>query len=558
MKNILKFTCLCSLLMLGAVSCKDFLDRPNEEDYNVDTFYQTDEQCFQAVNPLYSSPWYDVQRFFIQSGEVFSGNYYMSGDYLNFTVNSSDEDLGNCSSSLWAVNANANGVIENIDLKAGTNVSDETKKTVKGEALVWKAMAYFFLVRTFGEVPIVHSNSADIAAGNYNNKYKATKQNIYDYILLTLNKAVEWLPEQNKPGRIDRYSAYGLMSKVYLTKAGVTGTLSIEDLQNAAKYAQLVIDKSGRTLLPVYSDLFRIEHNINSEALISWAWKAGNDPWTMQNSLQSEWGMDGFTEFATDNWGEWRGPTVDLQDAFGESALSKTRLFGDVRRKATMMMYGDHYNYFWRDKGGFNWWEFVQDRVLNGVGANCVKHLVGNSFDHSDAGGGTMVRMGNGLFTHLLRLADVYLIYAEAKVLLGEVDVSALDAFNAVYLRARPSQTERIGSLTWRDVWKERRLELAGEGDRWYDYVRWSYYAPDAAIAEIKAQRRSIYEGLRDFYESGSTTPDPTVTFYDKNPAIPNVMKESFTMPFPSADVSMNPRLLQPPQNIDISQFTYK
>jgi len=561
MKNIFKIVGLAALL-LGTASCESFLNRPPEDGYNVDNFYQTDEQCFEAVNPLYNSPWYDVQRFFLLAGETFSGNFYQGGDYLNFTVTSSDGSLVLCSASLWSVNAYANGVIENIDMKTGPGVSEETKTTVKGEALVWKAMAYFFLVRTFGEVPIVHSNSEDIANGTYNDKYKATKENVYDYIIMTLNKAVEWLPEQNLPGRIDRYSAYGLMAKVYLTKAGVTGKLNQDDLRNATNCAKMVIDKSGRHLLPVYSDLFRIQNNVNSEALISWAWKSGRDPWTQQNTLQSDISLTGFSEFG-DNWGTWRGPTIDLQDAFDESALSKTRNNHDARRKATMMMYGDHYDYFWTDKGGFNWNDLALNGDtpetvdnLNNLGGNWVKHLVGDAYDHQAAGGGVMDNMSNGLFTHLLRLADVYLIYAEAKVLLNEVDQSALDAFNAVRLRSIPGEAPRT-TLTWSDVWKERRLELAGEGDRWYDYVRWHYYAPAEAIAELKAQKRSTYSGLVQFYLGGLTTPDPSVTYYDKNPTIPNVMDQSFTMPFPESDVSMNKHLIEPAQDIDISQFSY-
>ena len=69
---------------------------------------------------------------------------------MTFTINSSDEDLVNMSASLWSVNAYCNGILENIDLKSGPEVSETTKKTVKGEALVWKAMAYFYLVRIFG------------------------------------------------------------------------------------------------------------------------------------------------------------------------------------------------------------------------------------------------------------------------------------------------------------------------------------------------------------------------------------------------------------------------
>ncbi|MCA1745550.1 MAG: RagB/SusD family nutrient uptake outer membrane protein, partial [Bacteroidales bacterium] len=235
--NIIRNLALTFFVLVGASSCEDFLDRPTEDNYNVDNFYQTDEQCFQAVNPIYSSPWYDFQRGFFKVGEVLAGNYYWGGSsYQTFTINSTDEDLVNMSASLWSVNAYCNGILENIDMKAGPEVSETTKLTVKGEALVWKAMTYFYLVRVFGEVPIVHDNSSEIASGTYNDKYKVTIPNVYDYIVMTLEKAIEWLPEENAPGRIDRFSAYGLLSKVYLTKSGygMNGSRNQADLDQAA------------------------------------------------------------------------------------------------------------------------------------------------------------------------------------------------------------------------------------------------------------------------------------------------------------------------------------
>ncbi|MCL1932890.1 MAG: RagB/SusD family nutrient uptake outer membrane protein [Candidatus Azobacteroides sp.] len=568
-KNNIKTTVVLSLLLLFALSsCDDFLDRPVEDNYNVDNFYQTEDQCYQAVNPIYNSPWYDMQRFFIQAGEVMAGNINLSGDYLNFTVTSSDQSLTLASASLWSVNAYCNGVIQNIDMKSSPSVSQEVKNTVKGEALVWKALAYFYLVRSFGAVPIIHDNSAMISAGNYNNVYKATIPNVYDYIIMTLNQAIEWLPEQNLSGRLDRYCAYALLSKVYLTKSGYgqTGSRNQEDLDNAANYAKIVIDQSGRKLLTNYEDIFRLHNNINEECLISWRWVS--DPtWTSQNSLQSDLAVAGFDEF-NDNWGDWTAPSVDLQDAFGENALSKTRNNRDTRRKATMMMYGDHYDYFWRDKGGFDWTNYVIGDLkaanLNGCGTNCVKHLVGDNADQVAEGGGNLLRMTNGLATHLLRLAEVYLIYAEAKIgnAASTSDPSALDAYNKVLLRAIPGETPRT-SITWSDVWKERRLELATEGDRWYDYVRWSYYDSDGAINELRNQRRSTYSGLTEFYQGGSATPDPNTTYYDKTPPIPNPAAmydsklKSFVFPFPNTDVVSNPNLTKDPVEQDISQYKY-
>jgi len=557
--SIITKTVIVSVMLLLLSGCEDFLNRPTEDNYTVDSFYQTDEQCFQAVNPVYNSPWYDFQRGFFKVGEVLSGNYYWGASpYLTFTINSTDEDLVNMSASLWSVNAYCNGIIENLDMKAGPDVSEYAKNTVKGEALVWKAMTYFYLVRTFGAVPIIHNNSAIISAGDYNQIFKATIPNVYDYIIMTLEKAIEWLPESNDPGRIDRYTAYGLLSKVYLTKAGygMSGSRNQDDLDKAAEYAGKVIDESGRNLLPVYSDIFRLKNNYSEESLLAWHWVVSNQ-WTSQNTLQSDLGIQGIDEYGA-SWGGYSGPSVDLQDAFGENALSLTRNNVDARRKATMMMYGDKYDYFWVDKGGLDYTEFAVESMeyQSPVGANEVKHIVGNDNDHQIGIGHAMARMATSLSTHLLRLSDVYLIYAEA--VLGNSastsDAKALKAFNDV--RGRSVQGyEAKTSITWQDIWKERRLELACEGDRWYDYVRWHYYEPAKAIAEIKAQRRNQYIGLGQYYTTGVL--DPENTYYDTGATAPNVTDAHFQLPFPDTDLTMNPNLLLDPVEFDLSTIQY-
>ncbi len=563
--NIFRNIGLASLVLGGFSSCEDFLDRPTEDSYVVDGFYQTDEQCRQAVNAIYNSPWYDFQRGFFKIGEVLPGNYYMgSSPYLTFTINSTDEDLVNMSASLWSVNAYCNGVIENIDLKSGPGVSEEVKRNVKGEALVWKAMSYFYLVRCFGGVPIIHNNSSDIASGGYNSLYRAKPENVYEYIIMTLEKAIEWLPESDitKNGRIDKYTAYGLLSKVYLTKSGLNQNESrnADDLAKAAMYAGRVIDESGRELMKNYSDIFRLKNNVSSESLLAWRWIVSNI-WTSQNTLQSDLGITGIDEYGA-TWGGYGGPSVDLQDAFGESALSLTRNNHDDRRQATMMMYGDYYDYFWTDKGGLDYNYFCSEYETGPnefqcpTGANIVKHIVGNNADHIAGIGHSMSRMATSLATHILRLSDVYLIYAEAVI--GNngstTDAKALEAFNAVRQRSVRGEAAKT-VITWEDVWKERRLELALEGDRWYDYVRLHYYNPQRAIKELKSQRRSTYNGLNNYYKTGVMTDEDV--YYEKTPDIPNVTDASFELPFPDTDLTMNPNLKKDPVDYDMSVYSY-
>lgn len=361
---------------------------------------------------------------------------------------------------------------------------------------------------------------------------------------------------------------------VYLTKSGLSGTRNADDLAKAAEYSKDVINNSGRNLLANYSDVFRLANNKNEECLFSWHWSAGRDPWTQQNTLQSDLAMVGFDEFG-DCWGGYAGPSVDLQDAFGISALEspETRSDTDTRRKATMMMAGDVYSYFWQDKGGFDYLRFIYDAEYgkggpNGdyqspTGANHVKHLYGNNNDHLLGLGVSAGNMYSGLATHILRLSDIYLVYAEAKMGLATstTDQSALDAFNAVRGRAIPGVTPKT-SITWEDVWKERRLELACEGDRWYDYVRLAYYDSQRAINELKAQRRDVYYNLgttyKAYYENGSWTVNPDETRYNPDAKAPNVTVSSFTLPFPTEDVVFNPNLMKDPVHVDVrSEFSY-
>lgn len=559
-----------ALLGLGMTSCEDFLDRPTEDSYVASDYFKTDDQCISSVNYLYNSPWYDFQRGFFKVGEVLSGNFYWgSSPYLNFSLNANDEDLRNMSYSLWSVNAHANLLISYI--KSG-GASQAGKNQAIGECLLWKAMAYFYLVRTFGEVPIVHDNNAMIESNTASAQPKVQKEDVYEYIIMTLDKAIELLPEHCTEGRLDKYCAKGLLAKVYLQKAGVTGTLNKDDLRHAADLAIEVKNKSGRELEKNYADCFKLEGNKSMENMIAWRWVVSSQ-WTSQNSLQSDLGMTGIDEFG-DVWGEWGGPSVDLQDAFNFNVLENpaTRIDVDTRRAATFMTVGDVVPYLWRDKGGFDYLRFEFDKDYNEgawgehrspTGCNVVKHMYGNNSDHVAVLGASADRMASSLCTPLLRLADVYLVLAEAKVLLGENrDPDALEAFNKVHQRAIPTAAD-VASLDFDRIWKERRLELSCEGDRWYDFVRLAYYNPTRAINELKAQRRNQYWNLnllyKTYYETGQwqlvnkdDAGEDQTTTYDEETLPPNVTEASFTIPFPMEDLTFNPLLKEKAIHVDV------
>ena len=574
MKNILKHIALLLVIILATASCENFLDRPSEDGYTTGMFYQNDTQLEQGINYLYNSPWYDIIRFYIYGSETMCGNVYQGQNaYSTLTVNGTDQDLKNMAYSLWAVNAQCNTVIHNILASDSEEITDATRNRCIGEVLAWKAMTYFFLVRTFGDVPIIHDNTEVIKEASYNEVSKVDKADVYEYIVMTLEKAMELLPKNayiGKLNRVDYYAAEALLAKVYLTRAGVSGTLEQGDLANARRYAEDVIKNSGRSLTPKYSDIFRMtpaQFQQTGEELFTWHWQCKEEAWTSQNSIQCDVGLVGFDENGN-LWGDWKGPSVALQDLFGVSAADDPaqRVDTDDRRKATMMMFGDQYDYFWSDRGGFDFYRFFYDESYcpGGLtsnasnkmfgcasGANYCKHLYGDVADHVAAFGYPSFGMFNQLPTHILRLGDIYLVCAEACYLTGDTQ-SALDYVNQVRARAHaPLYT----SITINDIWKERRLELALEGDNWYDFVRRSYYDVNGCISELLAQRRSSYGGLDAAYKQyvtdeqgnyvgpGAHAWDASGITYSGNEELTDVKPEMFTIPFPTEDVVMNPNV---------------
>ncbi len=578
----IKSVVAASLLAITATGCSDFLDQPADDTYTADTYYTSDDACVAGVNYLYNSPWYDFQRGFIKVGEVLSGNYYWgSSPYLTFTLNGSDEDLVNMSYSLWAEVGHANTVYNNI--AAASGITESVKKQCLGECLTMKALAYFFLVRSFGEVPIIHDTEALLSSGEYNDVTKVKRADVYEYIIMTLEEAMrdlEGVTNGATSGRVDYYAAEGLLAKVYLTKAGVGGSLDADDLERAAAYAKDVIDNSGRSLLDNYEDVFRLSNNVSDESLIAWRWTVGAQ-WTSQNSLQSDLGMVGFDEFG-DCWGQYNGLSVDMQNAFGIDLTSSSPDAWvnntDTRLHGTMMLPGFTYSYFWTDKSydnsingrgtGFDYLQFIYDSDYNAssgntlysaTGSNCVKHLYGDNYDHTQALGTSAATQSSGLATHILRLADVYLVYAEAMLGTGgtsrsTTNASAIDAFYQVRHRAIKNY-ERPASISFEDIWKERRLELAMEGDRWYDFVRVSYYAPDFVLAELNNQKRNALWNLDTAYKNyyDTSTWDGSGIEYDtatSQPDFSSLMKQDpdtgmsyFLIPMSAEDVVYNPNL---------------
>lgn len=528
---------LAGLILLGLMSSckKDFLDRPPQDAIVDANFYQTDAQVLAGTAPLYNIVWFaynDKASHGIGDGR---GGDLMSGSYerenITMQTTSVTPEVLSSWSSFFNVVGQANSAINNIEKYAGANVSETVKQAAIAEGRFMRALAYSYLVQNWGPVPVITNNNTLLTDTSI---HRNTVPSIWNFIISDMRSAAENLPETAlQKGRLSKYAAEGMLAKMYLTRAGVgqNGTRNQTDLDSAKYFAKDVIDHSGASLMPSYEDLFLMKNNNNQESLFALQWKY-DGPWGTQNSVQAflAYGSD-ITGFA-DGWGGDLGASYDILKKYNPA---------DKRRKATFMYPGDHYSYIHQKTNG------VVKELDVPVNSNAdgnyntrawvKKYVVGRPEDNN----GKVSQQHTEINTYMLRLADVYLVYAEA--VLGNSastsDASALQYFNAVRTRAGLSPKE---SITFDDIYNERHLEFAMEGQAWYDLVRLHYFNPQKALEIINSQDKGTYKVIPNTW--------PNATSWDVvsvEPAFFPVTEANFYLPYPATELATAPNLRAEP-----------
>lgn len=522
-RNILLYITLVIFL----VGCsEEFLERPPQDAITIDNYFQTVPQINAATGFLYSMPWFNLNdKAHWSIGDVRAGNMWMADQgmaaFFTFSQTSANERLAEAWSSLWIVVAHSNAIINDLPTRAAAGIPQPVIDRAVAEALFMRATAYFYLVRIWGGVPIIE-NPSDLINNPIVPRNRI--EDVYRMIIRDLEKAIVSLPpDPFQPGRVTEWSAKGMLAKVYLTYSGYgqNGSRRQEHLNKARDLAGDVINNSGLRLMPNFADLFKYENDNNEETLFAFQWISCLG-WGTQNTNQAYFAATGITGVG-DGWGANTGPTIDLQNEFEPN---------DLRRQPTFMIDGDFYPELHSADGGYT--HEMDETVPLAAMANIKKYVIGNPDDND----GNVCFMSTGINTYVLRLADVYLIYAEA--VLGNnastSDESALEAFNAIRERAGLSSK---ASFTWDDIRRERRIEFAFESDYWYDLLRWWYWNPDDAIAHINNQERGQFGW------------NATLQQLVVNSARFPITNDQMYLQIPAADVSRNPLLLEEPVPYD-------
>jgi len=531
---------IAGLMLLGLfTSCKeDFLDRPPLSQITDVEYYKTTDQVLMATAPLYSGVWFgynDKAAVGIgdgRGGTFFSPSYEM--EHVRLASSPTQESVSGAWQSFFNIVGQSNAVINNVTQYAAPEVPDNIKQHAIGEARFFRGLAYSYLVQTYGAVPLLENNReafTDTALA------PNTVESIWEFVIRDIRYASKVLPETPvQRARLTKYSAQAMLSRMFLTRAGVgsTGTRNQSDLDSAAYYAKSVIDANAFNLLPNYEDLFLTRNNGNEEtvAALQWVYNGGATYWGSQNTQQAYMAFSSNITGFGDGWGGDHGATMDILQAYET---------GDKRRKATYMFPGDTYSYITEVANGVR--GPLQVKTDNNgadaykTRANIKKYVVGRPEDNE----GRVVQMGTDIQTYLMRYAEVLLIYAEA--IMGNSastsDDRALKAFNEVRLRAGvPAKT----SITWEDIYHERRVELAMEGQSWYDIVRLHYYNPTLALQKLSQQDRGTYQITPNTKVNATSWTITSVT-----PQYYSVTESSFFVPLPAAELSRAPNLRKMP-----------
>ena len=475
--TISKYTCgalLLSLGLLGGCGEKFLEEAPSDQITDIN-FYKTETDAIQAVTASYSELTKEGQYNLALWGMDIMADISTTGggggsdgieytqldDYNIPTTNPVANRLwGSCFIGIQR----ANLVLQKVP--AITAIDPAIKQRCLGEAQFLRAKYYFDLVRAYGDVPLFTIPPGSPAAVNIP---RTPAAQVYTQIEKDLADAFTNLPASYSGadlGRATKWAAAGLLAKVYITDpAGKK--------PEAAQWALQVIKNSGKSLWASYGDNFKIANENGKESLFEVQYVSGRNGYERNNV-----GFCGNEFFAPRGSG-----TTPAGGGYGfnipEPDFVSGYEAGDTRKATTIWVPGDVY------PAGSAVPAQLPQAPGSPFGFNCKKWFIGkvntNIWD-------------SGLNIPVLRLAEVYLILAEAVGPTGGPD-GGLAAINTVRRRAfglpvgTPSPRDLTASTSnfTAAVLRERKYELAFEFDRWFDLKRY-HGTPQGLIPVMTAQ----------------------------------------------------------------------
>jgi len=362
----------------------------------------------------------------------------------------------------------ANRIICNIDDVPDPGFSTAEREQWKAEAKIYRAMIMFEMARFWGNFPVITTVAPDITSENIHEVYplyypeQNTVEEAYAQIEKDLTEALVYAPAVDRGNKtlLTKAVANTLLAKVYAEKV-------LRDYDKVIHYCDEVIN-DGFSLVTDYADLFGMNSNNSDmrmrntpESILEIQYSAGNGNWVtwMFGRNLTNWN-ESFT------WAKWVTPSRNLIKAFEDEK-------DEIRLNESVVYYSCNWSIYYPSKN----YAFMY-KCRSAV-SSIIK----------------------------LRLADVILLKAEALIMKESADLNgAAELINQVRSRVNLSpltnEDKASKEAMIEALLKERRLELAFEGQRWFDLVRFEKVEEvmNAVFAKDKGRKPQVHPFTRNSY----------------------------------------------------------
>lgn len=492
--------CLSLLFVLGACS----LDYEPVGEYSELTVGGTTEEegavfkdraeVLSQYNSLYTTL-KDAQEYWYNDvlllAESHSDNAYAGttgAEVIPFednSLNASASTLERDWNNLMKVVAAANKLIIGIDDVTDSSLTSTERKQWKAEAKILRSMAFFDMARMWGDFPVVTTLAGDITAENIEEVFPAyfpeqnTAEEAYTQIVQDLTEALVDAPDNNTGDKtkLSKSVARALLAKVYAEKP-------LQDYKKVIEYAD-ALQRDGFDLATDYELLFGYNEDTKDclarntvEGILEVQYFTGSGNWATWMFGRK---LDNWDESFT--WAKWITPSRDLIRLYDSEG-------DDVRKNQSIVYYACTWsNYYPADNYPFMY------KLRSSVNS-IIK----------------------------LRYADILLLKAEALIMTDDLAGGAAiinKVRNRVGLGPLPSSVTGSKNSMIDALLKERRMELAFEGQRWFDLCR---------LGKVEEVMNAVFTK-----DSGRLPQKALFTEY------------SYRMPIPQNILDMNSNLVQNP-----------
>lgn len=435
----MKCTIIYYVLLIGFLfSCdvNDILVEEPRDSFNPNQYFNSDVEAIASVNGVYanltdhnllgSGP----NLFFWQHGTDLSN--VAGGRQLNFPQHVYTLSAGNATVNFADLDTKWRGLYRSIGdanlvinrVAEANNVNENTKERVIGEAKFLRAYFYYWLTNLWGDVPLW---TDELNIDEVSELPRSPVNEVRDQMITDLLDAEESLPSSysgSDLGRASKWAAKILLTKVYLWQ---------EQWEKARNTANDIIENSPHRLLNNFGDIFGDKNEFNDE--IIWEISFVRDDFSHNNS----------TKYTPRPQDEPDVPGYDI-NGFGLITVAEEFVNSFDPQDERLPTYA------------WNGTEEVQTNFWY-----CLKYI------NWDA-----PRGNSGVNELIFRLADAYLMFAEAENELNGPSTQAYNRINKIRNRAGVSELSGLSQEEFRTaIMDERKWELAFEHHRRWDLIRW-------------------------------------------------------------------------------------